>query len=166
MKSVGRSKTLFKANGNRDYVRQLMYNLAEDMCFKARRMDLAGQHVYLGIRDTDGGWFGGEIRLKGFVRHTEEVFEFLNRIFDGLELGGAPIIKVSVRLGNLKPMDEISLCWLPEWNKRQKVSVAVDAINEKHGLYTVKSARLTNFKILMPEVTGFLGDKIYQLGQY
>ena len=77
-----------------------------------------------------------------------------------------PIIKVSVRLGNLKPIAEISECWLPEWHRREKVFTAVDKINEKHGLYTVKSARLANFKILMPEVTGFLGDKTYQLGKY
>ncbi len=166
MKSVGRSKTLYKANSNPEYVRQLMYNLAEDMCFKARRMRLAGQHVYLGIRDTDGGWFGGEIRLKGYIRHTDEVFQFLNRILEKIEFQSAPIIKVSVRLGNLQPLDEISQCWLPDWNKREKVFTAIDKINEKHGLYTVKSGRLAHFKILMPEVTGFLGDKTYQLEQY
>lgn len=166
MKSVGRSKTLFKANSKPDYIRQLIYNLAEDMCFKARRMKLAGQHVYLGLRDTAGGWYGGEVRLKGYVRHTDEVFQFLNQTFEQVKLGSAPIIKVSVRLGNLKPMDEIPQCWLPDWNKREKVFAAVDQVNEKHGLYTVKSARLSDFKILMPEVTGFLGDKIYQMGQY
>jgi DNA polymerase-4 len=163
MKSVGRSKTLFRASGDSEYVRQLMFNLAEDMCFKARRMKLAGQHISLDIRDTDSGWYGGEIRLKDYVRHTDEVFGLLNQIFSSIPALRAPVIKVSVRLGNLKPLDQISLCWLPEWNKREKVFAAIDRVNEKHGLYTIKSARLAHFEILMPEVTGFLGDKMYQL---
>jgi DNA polymerase-4 len=165
MKSVGRSKTLFYANSNPEYLRQMIYNLAEDMCFKARRMDLAGQHVGLSMRDTEHGWYGGEIRGHAYVRHTDEVFHLLDRIFTQQYFGQTPIIKVGVRLGNLKPLSEISLCWLPEWQKREKVFAAIDKVNERHGLYTVKSGRLTDFEIIMPEVTGFLGDKTYQLGR-
>jgi DNA polymerase-4 len=166
MKSVGRSKTLYKATDDREHLRQLMFNLAEDMCFKARRMSLAGQHVGLSIHDTEGGWYGNEIRIKNYVRHTDEVFQLLNRIFDNFNFGERKIIKVSVRLGNLKHLDEIPLCWLPEWEKKEKVFAAIDKVNEKHGLYTVKSGRLHGFKILYPEVTGFLGDKTYQFEQY
>lgn len=162
MKSVGRSKTLFKATNDREHLRQLFFNLAEDMCFKARRMNLAGQFVGLYLRDTDGGGHGDLFRLKCYVRHTTEVFGLLNRLFDRIDLGHRKIIKVGVYLGNLRPMAEISQCWLPEWQQREKVFAAVDEVNQKYGLYTVKSTRLANFKILMPEVTGFLGDKIYQ----
>jgi DNA polymerase-4 len=166
MKSVGRSKTLFKANSDLTYVRQLMYNLAEDVCFKARRMKLAGQHVYLSLRDTDGNWMGNELRFQTYICHTTEVFRFLDQILNSLPRLTAPIIKVSVRLGNLKPLAEIPICWLPEWEKQQKTFAGIDKVNQKYGLYTVKSAKLLGFKILMPEVTGFLGDKTYQFGEY
>ena len=164
MKSVGRSKTLYKATNDREHLRQLFYNLAEDMCFKARRMNLAGQFVGLYMRDTDGGGHGDMFRLKCYVRHTTEVFGLLNRLFDRIDFGEQKIIKVGVYLGNLRPMDEITMCWIPEWNQREKVFAAVDEVNQKYGLYTVKSTRLAKFKILMPEVTGFLGDKTYQFG--
>jgi len=163
MKSVGRSKTFYIANSNPIYLRQMICNLAEDMCFKARRMELAGRHIYLSLRDTDDNWFGDEVRSKSYFRHTTEVCEILNRIFDSFTLKSAPIIKISVRLGDLKPLSEISLCWLPEWEKQEKIFRAIDKVNEKYGLYTVKSAQLQNFKIIFPEVTGFLGDKTYQL---
>lgn len=166
MKSVGRSKTLFHATSDRQYLRQMILNLTEDMCFKARRMKLAGQHVYLSLRSTDGESLGNELRFKSFVCHTDEVFELMDRIFSTLQLGKAKIIRVSVRLSNLQPLSEIAINWLPEWNQREKVFSAIDQINEKHGLYTVKSGRLLNFKIIMPEVTGFLGDKTYQLEKY
>jgi DNA polymerase IV len=166
MKSVGRSKTLFKANSNPRYIRQLMYNLAEDVCFKARRMKLAGQHVYLSMRDTNGNWFGNELRFRTYVCHTNEVFHFLDQIFQSLPKIKTPIIKVSVRLGNLQPLAHIPVCWLPSWEKQEKAFAGIDKVNEKYGLYTVKSASLLGFKILMPEVTGFLGDKTYQFGEY
>ncbi len=163
MKSVGRTKTLYKATKEKEHLRQLMYNLTEDMCFKARRMNLAGQFVGLSLRDTEGRHYGSQFRLKSYVRHTNDVYELLNRIFNTIDFP-APIIKVGVYLGNLRPLTEITQCWFPEWEKREKVFSAVDEVNQKYGLYTVKATRLVNFKILMPEVTGFLGDKTYQFG--
>ena len=164
MKSVGRSKTLFKANSNPAYIQQMIANLTEDMCFKARRMRLAGRHLYLGLRSTDDQHWTRELHFKTPICHSVEVTRLLLRLFATIDTHHQPVIKVSVGLGDLQPLDEISLCWLPEWNQQQQVSAAVDQINEKHGLYTVKSGRLLNFQIIMPEVTGFLGDKTYQFG--
>jgi DNA polymerase-4 len=166
MKSVGRSKTLFKPTDDRQHIRQLIYNLTEEMCFKARKMKLAGKYLYLSLRDTDHRWFGGDLRLKTYLRHTDEVFNLLDTILQKISLDDIKIIKVSVQLGQLELMENISLCWLPEWNKREEVFRAVDKVNEKHGLFTLKSGTLLNFKILKPEVTGFLGDKTYQFERY
>jgi len=165
MKSVGRTKTLYKSSSDREFLRQLICNLTEDMCFKVRRMKLAGQFVGLSLCDTDGKYYGNQFRLKSYVRHTNDVFELLNRVFSTINFRH-PIIKVGVHLGNLRPLEEVTMCWLPEWNQREKVFAAVDAVNQKYGLYTVKATRLKNFKILMPEVTGFLGDKTYQFGDF
>jgi len=164
MKSVGRSKTLFTANANHDYLRQMIYNLAEDMCFKARRMKMAGCHVALYLTGTEGQWWAKEFRMKTPVCHTNEVFHLLDRLFSALQIGHASIIKIGVRLGELHPLEKTTQCWLPEWDSRERLYHAVDAVNEKHGLYTLKPARLLGFKIIHPEVTGFLGDKIYQFG--
>jgi DNA polymerase-4 len=169
MKSVGRSKTLYKADARPSYVKQMIYNLAEDMCFKARRMKLAGEYVGVWLRDVNGQHWGGELRTQSYACYTDEVYELMEKIFEQcgwLDQPDKPaIIKVSVRLSKLKPWSEIPLCWLPRQQQRQKVFAGIDKINEKHGLYTVKSGRLLGFKVIMPEVTGFLGDKLYQFGQ-
>jgi DNA polymerase IV len=170
MKSVSRSKTLFVANADQRYIEQMIYNLAEDMCFKARRMKLAGRHVYLSIFDTDHRYWGRVLRLKGrHVSYTDDVFSLLLSNFHNITLSWRlqnltpKIIKIGVGLSDLHPLAELPQSWLPETEKRQKIYSAIDEINEKHGLFTIKPAKLVDFKIIRPEVTGFLGDRQYQL---
>jgi hypothetical protein len=148
----------------------MLYNLAEDMCFKARRMKLAGCDVGFSLRDTDGGHWGGKKHLKGrWVSNTDEVFSLLQVIFHDIYQNYLPrelpvkIIKAGVWLGGLRPLAELPTSWLPESAKRAKIFRAVDQVNEKHGLFTVTSGKLLNFKIIKPEVTGYLGDKTYQM---
>lgn len=170
MKSVSRSKTLFVATDDPKYMEQMLYNLAEDMCFKARRMKLAGCDVGFSLRDTDGGRWGGKIHLYGrWVSQTDDVFELLMKIFADRYQRWLPgklpskVIKAGVWLGGLKPLAEIPICWLPEAEKHAKVFEAIDKVNEKHGLFTIKSGKLLNFRIIKPEVTGYLGDRTYQM---
>lgn len=170
MKSVSRSKTLFIATKDSKYIEQMLYNLAEDMCFKARRMKLAGCYIGFSLRDTERKRWSGQKHLKGrWISRTNDVFEVLLSIFHDIyhEVlpGNLPskIIKVGVWLGGLKPLTQIPLSWLPEAQKGAEVFAAIDKVNEKHGLYTVTSGKLLNFKIIKPEVTGYLGDKAYQM---
>jgi hypothetical protein len=51
----------------------------------------------------------------------------------------------------------------PQWHQREKVAKAVDSITERYGLFTVRSGTLAKANLIRPEVTGFLGDKAYQL---
>jgi len=170
MKSVSRSKTLFVANRSPAYIEQMLYNLAEDMCFKARRMKLAGCDVGFSLNDTDGEHWGGKLHLRQrWVANTDEVFSLLNSIFHDIYQEWLPhdlpskIIKVGVWLGGLRPTNELPSSWLPEASKQAQIFRAIDTVNEKHGLYTVTSGKLLNFRIIKPEVTGYLGDRTYQM---
>lgn len=170
MKSVSRSKTLFIPTRDPKYMEQMLYNLAEDMCFKARRMKLAGTDLGFSLRDTEGEHWGGKVHLRQrWVAHTDEVFSLLSGIFHDIYKSWLPrelptkIIKAGVWLGGLRPTEELPTSWLPENAKQAKIFKAIDQVNEKHGLYTVTSGKLLNFRIIRPEVTGYLGDKTYQM---
>jgi hypothetical protein len=101
--------------------------------------------------------------------NLDEVFSLLQVIFHDIYQNYLPrelpvkIIKAGVWLGGLRPLAELPTSWLPESAKRAKIFRAVDQVNEKHGLFTVTSGKLLNFKIIKPEVTGYLGDKTYQM---
>ena len=47
--------------------------------------------------------------------------------------------------------------------KMEKVTSAVDLINQKYGYYTILPASLLGIEIIRPEVNGYFGDKSYQL---
>jgi hypothetical protein len=51
-------------------------------------------------------------------------------------------------------------CFLPEWEKR-KIYGIVDSINDKFGSFTLYPAKLLGASIIKPEVTGYLGDRVY-----
>jgi DNA polymerase IV len=170
MKSVSRSKTLFVPTADPFYLEQMIFNLTEDMCFKARRMKLAGRRIYISLRDTEGGRWGKELRLKGrHVSLSDDIFSLFLYIFHDISLswskaGRVPkIIRIAVSLNDLQPLAELPTSWLPGVEQRQQAFKAIDQVNEKHGLYTIKSAKLLGFRIIRPEVTGFLGDKTYQM---
>lgn len=170
MKSVSRAKTLFIPTGDQRYLEQMIYNLTEDMCFKARRMKLSGRCVYLSLVDTEGRHWREEVRLQGRHVHLSSdvfsllLFNFHNVLLDWKKHGVQPtIIRTRVALSDLHPLRELQASWFPGTEKQEKAYQGIDAVNEKHGLYTVKSAKLLGFKIIRPEVTGFLGDRDYQL---
>jgi DNA polymerase IV len=160
MQSVGRSFTVYKICDNEDEIKHTILNLTEEAALKLRKMNLSGRAVGISLHGRDTHW-GRYLRLKYYVRHSDEIFNLLyhtlyekwNRTF--------PIIKFGVYVGDLQPDTTISECWLPQWEKRQKIYTAIDNINNRFGLFTVKPATLLTNNIIKPEVTGFLGDKTY-----
>jgi len=55
---------------------------------------------------------------------------------------------------------------LPSWQKHEAIQKAMDLVNNKFGIFTLHPAAVPpKNELIYPEVTGFLGDKIYQLGE-
>jgi len=163
MKSVGRTITGYKLCDSELEIKQTLYNLMEELIYKVRKMDMAGRHVGICLWGHDESWYAHRT-LKYYVRHTQELFELLyNQSYSSWDRS-FKVIKYGVFLNQLKPMSQISQCLLPSWNRQEKISQALDHLTEKYGLFTVKPGLLTNFKMIRPEVTGYLGDKKYQLG--
>lgn len=159
MKQVGRTTTFFKLVSDEVEVRRTMRNLVEEVALKARQMGMAGRYVAVFLQGKDQSWCKHQT-LKYYVRHGEEIFKILSSFFNKRQRFA--VIRVGVFLGMLKPVSEISQCWLPAWQKAERVTAAVDKINEKYGYLTVRPASLAGGPLLYPEVTGYLGDKVYQ----
>lgn len=181
MKGVGRTITGTRPCDDEDEIRRVIRNLVEEVTLKLRQMDMAGRQVSMFLEGGTPwlGVYGGpesnalqwpeEHRvwyrrrtLKYYVRHPDEVFNLLYLGIYRSWKRSFPIIRFGVRLGLVRPISEIPDCWLPSWKKREKVWHAVDSINEKYGLFSVRSATLLKSTIIHPEVTGYLGDKLYQ----
>ena len=161
MKGVGRTITGFRLCDDEDQIRQIIRNLIEEATMKTRQMDMAGRHLSIFLEGENRIWHRHQT-LKYYVRHPDEVFALLYNGFYKRWQRSFPIIRFGVRVSLLKPMSEISGCWLPQWQKRERIWKAVDTINEKYGLFSIRPGTLLKSKIIRPEVTGYLGDKLYQ----
>lgn len=162
MKTVSRSITLFALSNDQDHRKRVLYNLATEVIYKVRRMDLAGRLIGIYLRGDGGQRWGTHITLP---RHINRLADFFTILWDELYARWQtpfPVIKFAVYLGLLEPLQRVPRSILPEDWKQEKVAQAVDAITQKYGLFTVRSGLFLNQNIIRPEVTGFLGDKLYQ----
>ncbi len=161
MKGVGRTITGYRLCNSELVIRQTIRNLIEEVTAKMREMDLVGRHLSIFLEGEEQVWYRHRT-LKYYVRHPDEVFDILYNGFYKIWGRSFEVIRYGVRIDQLLPAKQLTSCWLPEWRRREKIWKAVDRVNQKYGLFTVRSAALLKSKIIRPEVTGYLGDKIYQ----
>lgn len=160
MKSVGRSITGYSPCDDEGTIKRILYNLTEETSHKARKMQMAGREVSVMLWGENRFWHAGTT-LKTALQQTKEIFGI---VYDHLYSPWKrpfKVIKYGVCLSKLKPLDHFPLPLFPD--QKNPVVHAVDAINERYGLFTVRSGILYNVPLIRPEVTGYLGDKIFQL---
>lgn len=190
MKSVGRTITGYGLCNDEDTIKQVLYNLCEEAAHKVRQMDMAGRHVGILLSGGSPGFHGNRAgqpksqdaggwvspaqeknlghqswyrhkTLKYYLRHTDD---FFNHVYHGFYQDWQrtfPVIKFGVWLGSLKPMNQVPIQLFEDFHRKDTVAKAVDSINQRYGLFTVRPGTLTKAKLIRPEVTGFLGDKQY-----
>ncbi len=169
MQSVGRSLTGYHLCDDEQVIKRVMYNLILEVIYKVRKLNLAGYRVSVGLRGSIGGRGGQtmrwhqEKRVSEPIRHAEKMFQVAYDQLYAQWQRSFPIIKISVSLSDLRPMSETQPVLWPEWHHREKVAVAMDKIVQRYGLFTVRPGTLLTKHLIKPEVTGFLGDKAFQL---
>lgn len=163
MKSVSRSITGYRLYDDEEEIKGILYNLIEEVTFKARKMNLAGRHVSIYLRGQESSW-GAHKTLPAHIRHSSEMFQVLYyELYKNWDRD-CRIIKFVVRLSLLEPLENTCISLFDDWERKENISKALDAVNGKYGLFTVRSGALLNRVLIKPEVTGFLGDRTYQLG--
>jgi hypothetical protein len=174
MKSVGRSMTGYNLCSSEAEIKKILYNLTAEVIYKVRAMGLAGRHVALYLQGSLQGSsqshagkpapsYRQSVTLQYYLNHTQTMFEILYYQLYANWVKKFPIIKFGVRLSMLKPLKALTQPLLPAWQQREKIAQAQDQINQKYGLFTLKSGILLKHQIIRPEVTGFFGDKDFQL---
>ncbi|MBD3250307.1 MAG: hypothetical protein GF381_01935 [Candidatus Pacebacteria bacterium] len=166
MKSVSRSITLWKLTDDQALIKRILYNLTREVVYKARKMNLMGRRVGLILSGSDQfqslGW-RSHLTFKHHLNHTQEVFEVIwDRLYQSWSKNFKPI-KLRVSLSLLEPADHLTRPLLPSWHKQEAIETALDQLSARYGLFAVKSGLLAEGEAIRPEVTGFFGDKQYQL---
>ncbi|MBU0576879.1 hypothetical protein KJ654_04465, partial [Patescibacteria group bacterium] len=160
MKSIGRSITGFRLYDREDEIKSILFNLCSEVIDKTRKMKLAGRQITINLYGQNQA-FHDHITLKYFIEHLDEMFIWVKKLYQHWNKD-FKIIKFAIRLSLLEPNDQKPL--LPSWHKQEKIQTALDKINAKYGLFTLHPASIMKQHLIRPEVTGFLGDRDYQLG--
>lgn len=168
MKSVSRSITLWDLEDDEQQIKKILYNLTREVIYKVRQMNLMGRRISLALWGShhlgDVSWRQHQT-LGYYLNHTQEMFDWIyHQLYSSWHRSFKPI-KLRVALSLLKPKAEVNPNLLPSWHQQEAVESALDEISQRYGLFAVRSGLLTKSdQIIKPEVTGFFGDKQYQLG--
>jgi DNA polymerase IV len=164
MKSVGRSITGYRLYGEEKDISRILLNLMEEVTYKVRKMKLAGRYAGIYLTGQGESWSAHQTLTPNYyIRHTNQLFNVLYRQLYQSWQRSFKIIKFAVRLGMLKPISEVPQPLFARWHQQEAVYKAMDKISDKYGLFTLRSGALLNQPVIRPEVTGFLGDRLYQL---
>lgn len=162
MKSVSRSITAWKLVDSYQQIRQILFNLAREVIYKMRRMGLAGRRVAVALIGSNEMWHCQQT-YKSFISHTPEMFVLIESWLQQKWHQQFKPIKFVVSIGLLQNSNQLTSPLLPCWQKQEKIETAIDQLDERYGLYTVRSAVLQQqTELIKPEVTGFFGDRKYQ----
>lgn len=163
-KSVGRTYTTHRLLTRRDEIEKVMRNLCEEAACKARQMGLAGRYVAVCLRPGHGGQsYWGYLTLHEYIDSGKVFFDLCRRISNYWPVKN--VIFCGVTLAMLTPKKYQPIPLFLGDRKRERLIRNVDLVNQKYGDYTVFPANLLGMPIVRPEVTGFFGDRKYQLSK-
>ncbi|MDQ3008051.1 MAG: hypothetical protein M3Q81_00470 [bacterium] len=162
MKSVGRTHTGYAMCDDEQQLKQVLYNLSQEVVYKVRKMKMVGREVGVALWGEDQSWYA-HCKVGRWICHAPEFFELIyTQLYQSWQRD-FKVIKFGVFLSDLRRQEHVTTTWLPEWHRQEKIATAIDSLTERYGLFTIKPATLLGHDIIRPEVTGYLGDKKYQL---
>ncbi|KKR78103.1 MAG: polymerase IV protein, partial [Candidatus Curtissbacteria bacterium GW2011_GWA1_40_9] len=161
-KSVGRTYTAHRLLTKRHEIFKVARNLCEEATFKARRMGLAGRYVAFSLREGRGGKiFWGHKTLKTYIDDGKKLFDVCRLISGDWDIKEA--IFCGVTLGMLSKAGWQPIPIFRKDRKYARLVSSVDTVNKRFGHYTIFPGQLLGMPIVMPEVTGYFGDKKFRL---
>jgi len=139
-KSIGHSITLPKDIWEHEEIISCLLRLSEKVGRRARRYGHKGKKITLTFRYTDFKTFSKQTTLPAYTNDTGEIYRSAVAILNGIHL------KKSIRLLGISlsslGKDGNQMLLFQETNKEKKnaLTKAVDAVNDKFGEYTVALA--------------------------
>ena len=136
-KSIGRGATLYHDYHELREIKTVIFNLCEDIGYKARELGLAGKTVSLAVR------YSRDHRFKGFhaqktmetvTNLDHEIMEVAMELLHKKHKSGSPVRKISVSLNNLLPEENMQLSLFKNKDDEIRLAKTKDKIRKKYGL--------------------------------
>ena len=138
-KSIGHSMTLEKDEWNLGRINRYLLQLAEMVSKRMRRESFCGTTVSLIVRYGDFQTFKRQKTIKDYINDTTSIYRISQEIFSVIKQEKA-IRLLGISVSNLKK--DLMLPLLEEDKEKERLTVALDKINDIYGDYTVTRAAL------------------------
>lgn len=173
VKSIGHQYTISKDISNPEEVKQTLLKICELVARRARAKKLEGRTVSFWFRyafnlayfKETGNQFRGE-GMQSTIAYTNDGLEIFNAAWKSFYKlwDGSPIRLVAVSLGNVKPITPQNVSLLEEVNRREVITRALDAVNNRYGEFTLQRAVLMNSRKIKRMANSFMSDRRFSIG--
>ncbi len=141
VKSVGHSMTLRRDVDSREDILKYLLQLSEMVGRRARRYGVTGKTVSLYIRFADYlSSAHKQETLSSYINQSDEIYKAATTILNSIEIS-QKVRLLGVKLSNLQYHNQ-QLPLFPEEQRKAKMTLAMDAVNNKLGDFTVRYASL------------------------
>lgn len=161
VKSVGRNYCLPRNEYDKRVVLQNVYELWEEICIKLRRLNKKARTLGFSLR--------GNINLSGrktynfYFDDSKELFNLFKSLmgqdFDKLNLRDSYIRQISVWVSGLEENNNLTMSLFNTEVRKDKLTEAVDKINDKFGDHTIRNGFLLYSDKLTTKPNGYMADK-------
>ncbi len=161
VKSIGHRHTIDHDTSDPGEIKQILLKLTELIARKLRSKKLVGKTVSFWLRNSD---FSGE-GMQTTIFPTQDgldIFkagwQIFGKIWDRRE-----IRMIGVSISNLKPLKPQNLSLLPEINRQETITKALDKINNKYGEFILQRGVLLGSSKIRRMPNPFLADRRFKL---
>ncbi len=157
-KSFGQDYALGEKTADPEKLSRLIMKLCEKMGRRLRRSGQAAQGVHLGIVYTDGSYWHRAKKFSRVLFTTQDLFIKALWIFNQ-QPERKVVAKLSVSCFDLVPAKSLQESLFDFFDKKLKVSLAMDKINDRYGEYVITPALMMGMKDLVVDRVAFGGIK-------
>lgn len=154
IKSIGNSTTTPRDMKNESDVNLIFNLLAEQVCKRLRNHHLKGCVVQIHLRSADLMSFERQMKLEKPTDVSGEVCKAAMALLKANYNFNLPLRSVGIRMCELTDADaplQLSFFNHESDEKKRKIELTKDAINDKFGRYSICRAVILSDKTLMPE---------------
>ena len=129
-----------------DIAKKILRDLTERVCIRVREDNVKAECVSVHFKFNDLSRGSKQCMLPAATNITDEIYEYVCKLFDE-KWDGTPIRLLGVQVSNMVSGDsfrQMSLFDNTDYEKLEKLDHALDSINKKFGLGSVKRASNIN----------------------
>ncbi len=155
-KSFGHSYAIYKATNNITMLSCLLCKLVEKMGKRLRSAGYSAQGIHMSLEYSDYSFWHHGHTTPSKMYASQELYQQARKLMlSAIPLKPVRIIAVSCFKLTKNPLNQLYL--LPSEEKKRALTSAIDAVNERFGIFTVFPATMMGSKDYIPDRIAFGG---------